>query len=84
MPRALKAAAQRDARRGTQRGTQDYTEGTQLILRGYSGDSLGCGVHVGVPTGLHARARTPAFAELSALVRSQATAFGLAVGVNPR
>jgi hypothetical protein len=47
-----------DARRDTERHSQAYTEGTQLILRGYSGDSCGGGVHVGVPTGLHARART--------------------------
>ncbi len=59
MPRALKAAPQRGTQRGTQWGTQDYTDGTQLILRGYSGDSWGCGVHVGVPRGLHRRARTP-------------------------
>jgi hypothetical protein len=58
MPRELKAAAQRDARRGTQRGTQDYTEGTQSVLRGYSGDSWGCGVHVGLLT--HGSTRTRA------------------------
>jgi hypothetical protein len=55
MPRALKAAAQRDARRGTQRGTKDYTEGTQLIPRGYSGLWGLWGARWGTPlTGLHA------------------------------
>ena len=81
MPRALKAAAQRGCSEGYSEGTQDYTEGTQLILRGYSGDSCGGGVYVGVPRGLHARARTPE-SELSAAFVSDAVRFS--VGVNPR
>ena len=52
-----------------------------MILRGYSGDSCGGGVYVGVPRGLHARARTPE-SELSAAFVSDAVRFS--VGVNPR
>ena len=52
-----------------------------MILRGYSGDSCGGGVYVGVPRGLHARARTRA-SELSAAFVSDSVRFS--VGVDPR
>jgi hypothetical protein len=59
MPRALKAAAQRDARRGTQWGTQDYTEGTQLMSRGTQGTLWVVGCTLGYP-GVYTHARAHA------------------------
>jgi hypothetical protein len=81
MPRALKSAEQRDARRGTQRCTQDYSEGAQLIPRGYSGLSGVVGCTLGYPlTGLRARA----FAELFGFGAFVSDAFRFSLGVNAR